>query len=132
MLVVSLCVNCRFWSHLGSLRSKVTIFAIQASLSTVHKEILKKNALTLLTTQKSPLGVECEFFDEHPRQFYAGVLPGGPLRSSTLHTCFKNEGKTYLRLKNRDSNIRILRFQKRTQSMVCSYTIALVGRKEFS
>ena len=91
-----------------------------------------KNALTLLTTQKSPLKVECEFSDEHLRQFYAGVLPEGPLRSSTLCTCFKNEGKTYLSLKNRDSNIRILRFQKRTHSMVCSYTIALVGRKEFS
>lgn len=91
-----------------------------------------QDALTLPTTQKFPLGVECEFSDEHPRQFYAGVLPGGPLRSSTLHTCFKNKGKTYLSLKNRDSNVRILRFQKRTQSMVCSYTIALEGRKEFS
>lgn len=49
-----------------------------------------------MTTQKSPLGVECEFSDEQPRQFYGRVLPGGPLRSSILYTCFKNEGKTYL------------------------------------
>ena len=56
MLVVWLWgVQCRFWSHLGWLERKVTIFAIQVSLSTVHKEIYK-NALTR-TTQKSPLGV---------------------------------------------------------------------------
>lgn len=30
-----------------------------------------------MTTQKSPLGVECEFSDEQPRQFYGRVLPGG-------------------------------------------------------
>ena len=45
MLVVSLwgVLNCRFWSHLGCLEWKVTIFAHSGiAYSTVHREIHKK------------------------------------------------------------------------------------------
>ena len=35
-----------------------------------------KNALTLTTQKWSPLGVEFEYSDEHPRHFYMGVPPG--------------------------------------------------------
>ena len=60
MLVVSLWgVNYRFWSHLGCLGWKVTIFA--------HSGIAKKftkNALTL-TTQKSPLEVNLSLSHTH-------------------------------------------------------------------
>ena len=60
MLVVSLWdVNYRFWSHLGCLGWKVTIFT--------HSGITKKftkNALTL-TTQKSPLEVNLSLSHTH-------------------------------------------------------------------
>ena len=60
MLIVSLWgVNYRFWSHLGCLGWKVTIFA--------HSGIAKKftkNALTL-TTQKSPLEVNLSLSHTH-------------------------------------------------------------------
>ena len=56
--------NCRFWSNLGCLDGKSLFLPIQVSLSTVHKEIFQKFALTL-TTQKSSLRVSLSLSHTH-------------------------------------------------------------------
>ena len=49
-------VKCRFWSHLGCLGRKVTIFAHSGSLRAVHKEVYKKNAVMSSSLVWSNLG----------------------------------------------------------------------------
>ena len=93
MLFVSLWgVDYRFWSLLGCLGWKVTIFSHSGiAWYSAHRN-LQKNALTL-TTQKSPLGVSLSLnhqhsplwevnwnfpTSKHPRYFYMGAPPPPP------------------------------------------------------
>ena len=65
MLVVSLWgVNCRFWSHLGCLGWKFTVFARSGMAWYCAERNLQKNAPTL-TTQKSPLGASLSLSHTH-------------------------------------------------------------------
>ena len=74
-----------FGFNYGIWNGKSTYLPIQVSLIAVHKNCPDTNHTVISLRGQfnfephphwSPLRIQCEFSDEHPRQFYVGVSPG--------------------------------------------------------
>ena len=110
MRIVSLWgVNYIFWSHLGCLGRKDTIFArfryrlglcvkiITKNVDTNHTELPLGVSLNLSHTHLDlPVGISFEFSDERPHHFYIAVSPPPlPVRHSTTERKGKRSFNCY-------------------------------------